>query len=166
MFKMVSGFLLLLWSIAFVGGPRLLQEKGAQGKTLPLSGVYELVSETTVLTAPQVEESLRTSADWAGQWQFCDGHYSRIYMKRQRDKFFDSNKKENLGFEASAGSFELKGTTLYLTSPYELSPLGVGGSSELSYRLEEDNLILTKTLYKTVESPGEGQVTTVLRRIK
>jgi len=131
-----------------------------------LDGVYEFVSESTVLTKPTKSAYKRMLPEWAGVWQFQNGYYTRVLMKRRRDNFFDPKKLDDLGFESFAGPYEIVRESVLLKQPYAFHPFNVGGSALLAYRLDGDILTLSQTLHPYIEDPREGTVTIVLRRIK
>lgn len=131
-----------------------------------LDGVYEFVSESIVLTKPENSATERTSSEWAGVWQFQNGYYTRVMMKRRRDKFFQYKSLNNLGFESSAGPYEIDGERVLLLQPLAFNPLNVDRSVLMAYRIDGDTLTLIEKLYPHVEDLREGTVTTVLRRLK
>jgi hypothetical protein len=130
-----------------------------------LDGVYELVSETTELTKPRKTVYTALSSDWAGIWQFQNGYYSRIMMKRRRDTFF-SGKIEDLGFESFAGRYEVEGANIRLIHDYAIHPFAVGRSALKTYRIDRDTLTLIERLQPYLEDSREGTITTILRRVK
>jgi hypothetical protein len=79
-----------------------------------LDGVYEFVSESVALVEPKNAASQRTSPEWSGIWQFQNGYFTRILMKRRRDAFFDPKKRDDFGFESSAGRYEIEGRNVRL----------------------------------------------------
>lgn len=79
-----------------------------------LDGVYEFVSETTVLVKPKEVVNKRAAPEWVGLWQLRNGHYSRVLMKSRRDEFFDPKNFADLGFESFAGPYELKAGSVML----------------------------------------------------
>jgi hypothetical protein len=129
-----------------------------------LDGVYELVSESTELTKPRKASYAALSSDWAGRWQFQNGYYSRIMMKRRRNTFF-SGKVEDLGFESFGGRYEIEGANIRLIQDYAVHPFAVGRSALKTYRIDGDTLTLIEKLQPYLEDPTEGTVTTVLRRV-
>jgi len=140
---------------------------GGQTSVIPnLNGVYEFISESTLITAPRKSSYQRTSTDWSGVWHLQDGYYTRVLMKRQRPRFFEPKKLDDLGFESFAGSYEVKGDTVLLSQQCAFNPLDVGGSSLFAYKIDGDTLTLIEKLHPRVESLGEGTVTIVLRRLK
>jgi len=130
-----------------------------------LEGTYEFVSESTVLTRPNTLDVSRTAPEWGGRWQFHNGYYSSILMKRNRETFFKSNKIEDLGFEASSGSYMMKKDSILFTEDYTLHPFNVGRSDVLACKIEGSTLTLVDALHPTVEDLREGTVTIVLRRV-
>ena len=128
-------------------------------------GVYELVSETTELTKPRKSSHTALSSDWAGIWQFQNGYYSRMMMKRKRDAFF-SGKVEDLGFQSFGGRYEIEGTSVRLIQDFAIHPFAVGRSALKTYRMDGDTLTLIERLQPYLEDSREGSVTTVLHRIK
>lgn len=130
-----------------------------------LDGVYELVSESAELTKPRKTSSTALSSDWAGIWQFQNGYYSRIMMKRRRDTFF-SGQVEDLGFESFGGRYEIEGTSIRLIQDYAIHPFAVGRSALKTYRIDGDTLTLIERLQPYLEDSRKGTITTVLRRVK
>jgi hypothetical protein len=128
--------------------------------------VYEFVSESEVLTEPKKTAHKRTSPEWNGIWQFQNGYFTSVLMKKRRDTFFNPKKREDYGFESSAGPCEIKENSIRLTQAYTFHPFEAGRSIDMDYRFDGDNLVLTQTLEPTVESFGRGTITTVLRRLK
>jgi hypothetical protein len=131
-----------------------------------LDGVYEFVSELTVLTAPRKATQERRSSEWAGIWQLQDGHYTRVLMKRRRDRFFEPKKLDDLGFESFAGPYEIKGDSISLTQDYAFNPFTIGRSALFRYRSEGDTLTLIERLHPYMEDLREGTITIVLRKVK
>jgi hypothetical protein len=130
-----------------------------------LDGVYELISESTDLTKPRRVTLKMLASDWAGIWHFQDGYYSQIIMKRRRDTFF-SGKVEDLGFESFAGRYEVEGANVRLIRDYAIHPFVVGRSALKTYRVDGDTLTLIERLQPYLEDSREGEITTVLRRMK
>src|SRR5205807_7414771 len=111
--------------------------------------------------------SERTSAEWVGIWQFQNGYYTHVMMKRRRDKFW--NYKRNLydlGFESSAGPYESDEKRVVLSQSLTFIPLNVGRGIYLTYRIDGDTLTLIENLQPYIEDMREGTITTVLHRIK
>lgn len=131
-----------------------------------IDGVYEFLSERTVLTAPRQTAYERTATEWTGLWQMQNGYYTRILMKSRRDRFFDAKNLNDFGFESYAGPYELGPNTITLVEKYAFNPLAVGHSESLKYRIEGDKLTLIEELHPYVEDLREGTITTVLRRVK
>jgi hypothetical protein len=86
-------------------------------------------------------------------------------MKRNRDRFF-SLKIEDLGFESSAGPYEIEGKSLRLIKKYAIHPFEIDRSVLVEYRIDGDTLTLVQTLRPYLEDLREGTITTVLRRVK
>jgi hypothetical protein len=131
-----------------------------------LDGVYEFVSESVVLTKPKKTAHKLTSPEWNGIWQFQNGYFTSVLMKKRRDTFFNPQKREDFGFESSAGSYEIKGNGIMLTQSYTFHPFEAGRSILMDYRFDGDTLVLTQTLKPYVEDLREGTITIVLRRLK
>jgi hypothetical protein len=131
-----------------------------------LDGVYEFVSESVVLTQPKQDAYERTSSEWRGLWQFQNGFFTRVLMKRRRDAFFDPQKREDFGFESSAGPYESEGRGIRLVQSYTFHPFDVGRSVLMDYHFDGDRLILAQTLQPYLEDLRKGTITTVLRRLK
>lgn len=141
------------------------ESQGSVASHGKLDGVYEFVSESTVLTKPRKTAYESTSSEWGGIWQFQNGYYTRVLMKRRRDNFF-SKKLEDLGFESFAGSYEIEGKNVRLIQKYAIHPFDVDRSALMEYRIDGDTLTLIQTLHPYLEDPREGTITTVLRRLK
>jgi hypothetical protein len=131
-----------------------------------LHGVYEFVSESVILTEPKKVDYKRTSPEWEGMWQFQNGHFTRVLMKRRRDAFFNPQKREDFGFESSAGPYELEGKSLRLIQAYTFHPFEVDRSIVMNYHFDGDTLVLTQTLQPYIEDLRKGTIKTVLRRSK
>lgn len=131
-----------------------------------LDGVYEFISESTVLTEPKGTAYKRTSPEWSGMWQFQKGYFARVLMKRRRDTFFDPRKWEDFGFESSAGRYEIAGKSVRFIQDQAFHPFDVDRSALMDYRFEQDSLVLTQTLQPYLEDLRKGTITIVLRRLK
>ena len=131
-----------------------------------LIGVYDFVSETTVLSKPRKSVLKRISPEWTGIWQFQDGYYTRVIMKGRRDTFFDSKKFEDLGFESFAGPYEFEGAGVRLIQKYAINPFSVDRSALMDFQIDGDTVTLIQTLRPYLEDPREGTITIVLRRVK
>jgi len=131
-----------------------------------LIGVYDFISETTVLSKPRKSAFKRISPEWTGTWQFQNGHYTRVLMKGRRDTFFDFKRLEDLGFESFAGPYEFEGARVRLIQKYAVHPFAVDRSALMDFRIDGDNLTLIQTLHPYLEDPREGTITVVLRRLK
>jgi len=131
-----------------------------------LDGVYEFVSESVVLTEPKKTAYKRTSSELGGIWQFQNGYFTRVLMKRRRDTFFDPQKLEDFGFESSAGPYEIEGMSIRLIQAYAFHPFDVDRSMLMDYRFDGNTLVLTQTLQPYVEDLRRGTITTILRRLR
>lgn len=131
-----------------------------------LDGVYEFVSESEILAEPKKTSYKRTSTEWGGIWQFQNGYFTRVLMKRRRDAFFNPQKLEDFGFESSAGRYEIEGGSVRLVQSYTFNPLNVERSVLIDYHFDGDTLVLTQTLQPYIEDLRKGTITTVLRRLK
>ena len=131
-----------------------------------LDGVYEFVSESVVLTEPEKTAYKRISSEWGGIWQFQNGYFTSVLMKRRRDTFFNPQKREDFGFESSAGPYEIEGKSIRLIQTYTFHPFEVDRSILVDYRFDGDTLVLTQTLKPYVEDLRRGTITIVLRRLK
>ena len=139
----------------------LIRNVGTTSATTETDGTYEFVSENTVLTGPIKMESSRRAPQWGGLWQFHNGYYSRILMKRKREKFFNSNKIKDLEFEASGGSYKVKGNSIVFMENYTLHPFDVDRSKIAVCQIEGNTLTLVETLHPGVEDTREGSITTI-----
>ena len=131
-----------------------------------LDGVYEFVSESTVLTKPRKTSQKRSKLEWGGVWQFHSGYYTQILMKRKRESFFNPQKLVDFGFESFSGTYKIEEGRVVLKQEYAFNPYNVGGTIQLKYRIEGDRLTLTQSLYPHVENLSEGETTTILHRLK
>lgn len=123
-----------------------------------VKGIYDFVSETKVLTAPNKTTIKRTAAEWKGLWQFCDGHFS-VIMKRK------TVVPSEYSVQSYGGSYNIEGNKIRLN--IEVSELLFPPNWKLvEYHLDGDELVIIETLESHVESLSEGTVTTVLRRRK
>jgi hypothetical protein len=134
-----------------------------------LDGAYEFVSEKVVLTEPadalpppNKRYSSRTSQDWTGQWLLSDGRFSTIMMKKTRPNFLD-----DLGYEATGGSYTIKEAVLSLKHELMLSPLERMPYHDMTFRLEGETLTLVETFHPFNPHIAYGGTRTiVLRRIR
>jgi hypothetical protein len=161
-----SIFIIALLSACSANSQKLAEVQANVSSPERLDGVYEFVSESIILTQPKKSTSERTSSEWAGIWQFHNGYYTRVMMKRRRDRFFQYNSLDNLGFESSAGPYEIGGESVLLSQPLAFIPLQVDRHVRLTYRIDGDTLTLIENLQPYVEDIREGTITTVLRRLK
>jgi hypothetical protein len=159
-------FIIALLSVCSAHSQNLGKGQVSASSADKLDGVYEFVSESTILTKPRNTTYKRTSSEWVGVWQFQNGHYTRVLMKRRRDNFFNPKKLDDLGFESFAGSYKIEGENVLLKQSYALNPLNVDGSVLMAYRIDGDTLTLIQTLHPYIEDLREGTITTVLRRLK
>jgi hypothetical protein len=131
-----------------------------------LEGVYELVSETTTLTKPEKHTEQLSSDQWFGIWFFQDNHYRQAIMNKRREwPPFPQNFHE-LGYQSSAGEYEINGGILILRPSVSLHPLELLQSRTVEFRIEGDNLRLIETMTPRMESLAEGQRITLLRKVK
>ncbi|MFL6230981.1 MAG: hypothetical protein ACJ741_19570 [Pyrinomonadaceae bacterium] len=143
----------------------LAQKQANAIKPDELEGVYEFVSEKVELTKPKKVSGGRAESDWAGIWQFQKGHFTHVMMKRVREQFFDSTKLEDLGFESSAGTYEISGGgTVWLRYDIAFHPFDVGRPVAMRYQHKGDTITLTETLTPHMEDLSGGTITTALRR--
>jgi len=158
-------FAIVLTGYGFLNG-QTEKSKISPAKAQVLEGVYEFVSETTILTKPKPLIERRLASEWSGFWLFQNGHFSQTLMKKRRSYSLFPPTQHELKYESSAGSYSLEGNTVLLTRTLSLHPFGVGRSTTFEYRIEEGTLTLTETMYPYKEDLSEGQRVTVLRRIK
>lgn len=134
-----------------------------------LAGAYEFVSENVVLTEPadalppaNERTSSRTSQDWEGQWLFSDGRFSTIMMKKARPKF-----PEELGYEATGGSYGVGDTSVSLHNELMLSPLERMPYHDMTFKFEGDTLTLVETFHPFNPHIAYGGTRTiVLKRVR
>lgn len=165
MFRVLS-FVLAIALLSFFVFRQNYSVRGQTSMITPVDGVYEFISELRSINSPRKSSSLRTSTDWLGRWQLQNGYYTRVLMKRQRTRFFDPKKLDDLGFESLTGSYEVRGDTILFSQECAFNPLDVGGTSLVTYTIDGDELTLIEKLHPRVESMIEGTVTTTLRRVK
>ena len=141
----------------------------SEANALPLDGVYEFVSRTTTVTAPQPSTEQLAAPEWYGLWVFHDGYFSQTRMKNIRPDWTPSqfpSAPEGLGFDGSSGTYAVKGSTLELKYMVNFYPGRVGAIEDLRYLLANDTLTLTWDLIPGTESRATGQRVTVLRKIE
>jgi len=131
-----------------------------------LEGAYEVVSETTTLTKPQQSTERREAKDWTGIWLFHQGRFSETSMKRIRDWYKFPQNQQALGYESSAGTYQIERNKLTLNHDLSLNPLGIGHVTNLEFKITGDDLMLTETMHPYMEDLSEGQRTIVLKRLK
>lgn len=134
-----------------------------------LNGVYELVSDTTTVTAPAQSVSQITSNEWKGLWFFQNGYFSQTLTKKERPEWtplhFPTDAR-GTGFDGAAGTYSVEGETVELEYRLAFYPGRAYALDVMSYRLEGDTLTLTKELSPHREDLSEGQRVIVLRRIQ
>lgn len=140
--------------------------RGGVASSDKLDGVYEFVSETTVLTEPKKATHKRAVPEWSGMWQLQNGYFTRVLMKRRRDSFFEPQTREDFGFESLAGRYEMEGGRVRLIQDLAFHPFDVDRSALMDYRVDGDTLVITQTLQPYVEDLRKGTITTILRRLK
>ncbi len=164
----ITGYTLMIVTLiaCFIQGKKTTEGSASANSPANVDGVYEFVSEITVLRKPRDITYKRTSPEWVGIWQLQNGYYSRVLMKGSRNDFVDPKKFESLGFESFAGPYELKTGSIMLIKKYALNPFEIDRSSLMRYQIDSDTLTLTEKLYPYLEDSREGTITTVLRRLK
>lgn len=131
-----------------------------------LEGAYEFVSETTTLTKPKASTERLVPPQWIGLWFFQNGYFSQTLMKKGRGFSTYPSSHPAIGYESFAGSYKVEGDKIELRNDLSLHPLNAGRLTTLSYRFEGDLLILVEELHPHIEDTSEGQVITVLRRLR
>src|SRR2546429_18937 len=107
-----------------------------------LAGVYELVSNRIISAKPERVIEEHSPDDWLGIWFFQQGHYSQSEMYKKRGwPPFPHNQKE-LGYESSAGEYQVDKNVLTLKPSVSVNPLGTLNPKTLEYRIEGDSLTL------------------------
>lgn len=159
-------FIIAMLSANFSHNQCLVEEQANTKSLVELDGVYEFVSEATVLSEPRKETGFRASSEWDGIWQFQNGYYTCVLMKKRRPNFYSRENLDDLGFESFAGHYDIKGNSVRLEQTYAFNPMDVGRSVLLVYQLDGDTLVLTEKLNPSVEDIRRGTVTITLRRIK
>lgn len=137
--------------------------------SISIDGVYNLVSETTILSKPKATQKSRKSPDWSGLYHFQNGYFSIVLMNQTRkmDWFTKFPKNvEELGFESFAGKYEITGKTLVLKPELALHPFYGSRLRTFEFKTEKENLILTENIYPYPENVSEGQRVLVLHKIK
>lgn len=148
--------LLISCGVSAIGVP-------AQSDNSSIDGVYEFISEVDVLTEPQKARVERRTPEWSGIWHFQRGYFSFVEMKGKRTQELE---KQDVDFYASAGPYQMKGTSLWLKRDYTISAPLVGLGLSFSYRFDGDNLILTRLLVPNVEDMRKGTSVITLKRLK
>jgi hypothetical protein len=138
-------------------------------KVSPVDGVYEFVSRTTTVTAPQQSTEQLTAPEWYGLWVFHDGYFSQTRMKNIRPDWTPSrfpSEPQGLGFDGSSGTYAVKDGTIELKHMVNFYPGRIGAVEDLTYHFDGDMLTLTLDLLPGPESRATGRRVTVLRKIK
>lgn len=134
-----------------------------------LNGVYELVSDTTSITAPEQSTNRVTANEWKGLWFFQNGYFSQTLMNAERPEWtparFPTDAK-GTGFDGASGTYSLEGGTVELEYRLTFYPGKTYTRDIMLYRLEGDTLTLTKELYPHREDLSEGQRVIILRKIQ
>jgi len=135
-------------------------------KAADLEGAYEFVSDTITLSKPKAVTERRVPPDWIGMWIFKDGRFSQTLMKQGRSwNPFPTNQDE-LGYQASAGTYKIDGPHLYLKHEFSLNPRGVSQLTVVEYELASGTLTLTAKMSPRLEDLSEGEQVIVLRKVK
>ena len=144
-----------------------LAKKYSEGKIEgKLDGVYEFISESTVLTKPRKTSLKRSKPEWGGVWHFQKNYYSCLLMERKRESFYDPKKLDDFGFESFSGTYELEGDSVRLIQDYAFNPYSIGRSVQMKYKIEGERLTMTQSLSPYLEDLREGTITIVLHRLK
>lgn len=145
----------------------LTQERTELLKADKVEGVYEFVSEVTELTKPEKATIKRTSSEWAGRWQFQGGYFNQTLMKKgERAAICNSQKEDSIGYETLGGTYTVRGNKIEFIWEFAISPLVVGRSMAMEYKLDKDSLTLIQTIHEDVHSINAGTRTTILHRIR
>lgn len=145
------------------------QSRSDETHSSRLDGAYEFVSEKVVLTEP--EDTLpppdkrittRTSQEWEGQWILADGRFSTIMMKKVRPNFPD-----DLGYEATGGSYTVGEASLNLSNELMISPLERMPYHNMKFKLEGDTLTLIELFHPFNPHIAYGGTRTIiLKRVR
>lgn len=163
--KLLVSFMILLFVGSCGDGGSISRAPSREMATVDLEGVYEFVSEKTTVTKPEPGYEQNTSDQWSGMWFFRNRHYSQTMMQKRREwPPFPRNIRE-LGYQSSAGEYEIKGNLIVLRPILSLNPLNLIQSKTLEFELEGDMLTLTETMTPRLENLTEGTRVTLLRRV-
>ena len=158
---LIIGFVGLAYFI--VSGPEIY----AQTKTI--DGAYRFVSETVTIRKPRAEKIVRKFPEWTGYFIFNNGTFSVSLQDSTRNDVWVSDfpkDYQQLGYESRAGSFRITGSALITTPEVSLHPASYHRVTDFHWELVGDTLTLTEKLYPHIENIEEGEIVTVLSRIK
>jgi len=140
-----------------------------KSSTASFDGVYEFVSRTTTVEAPDKKTERLSAPDWFGLWIFHEGYFSQTRMMNIRPDWtpahFPSDPR-GLGFDGSSGTYSVKDDIIELKHMVNFYPGRIGAVEDVKYHFENETLTLTLELIPGPESSARGQRVIVLRRIK
>jgi hypothetical protein len=158
----------IIVSVILLGSVQALPDSKQSPKIVSLDGAYEFVSEVITYTKPERATERRDNSEWAGQWLFVDGRFSRSMMKKSRPSTLFNPPKagEAIGYASASGHYVLEGQAITMYLDIVEHPQNIGYPDYLQYRLDGDTLILTRKWSPNRHTDSEGQSVLVLRRIK
>ncbi len=127
-----------------------------------LYGAFEVISQKY---SYKKEEGRNNSTNSKTLWIFCEGYYSISTQSEDQKKAKNCEERE-AGFAFRSGTWHIQSGKMYLNQEFSSSPFYIGKTLLLKYKLNGDLLSLTETLNPTVELPQEGEIETILRRIR
>lgn len=160
-FVSFSLLLLMIGACALKGNSGL--RESASNKTTSIDGVYDFVSETTMLTKPETKSIQRTSNDWVGVWCFHGDRFNYEMMFKRRPPF--PKTMHDLGYRSGVGRFELKDNNIILQPTISLDQVELLQSKTLDYKIQDRTLTLIENMTPYMENQAEGQRTTILRKV-
>ncbi len=134
-----------------------------------LDGVYEFVSRTTTVDAPDKSTERLSAPEWFGLWIFHNGYFSQTRMMNIRPDWTPSQFPKDpsgLGFDGSSGTYSVKDDTIEMKHMVNFYPGRIGALEDVKYQFENETLTLTWQLIPGPESRARGQRVVVLRKIK
>lgn len=130
-----------------------------------IDGVYEFVSQRSVLAKPENVDIIDSSPNWRGLWIFRYPYFSSTLMQTRRVRYFEESENREIGYESFAGEFSVTAKSVNLVQRFSLNPLFEGRIVVLSFQRRGNILTLTQRLLPYIEDGREGQLTLVLRKI-
>lgn len=128
-----------------------------------IDGVYEFVSQQTIITEPNQGTRSLSAPDWVGTWHFSQGSFSTILMRKKRTKFAIREKYDE-DYDSFGGIYSVENQTLTLIPLFALRPGNQDQSIRLKFQIKENTLILTQYLNPFIEDMRRGAIVTTLRK--